>query len=111
MIKKGIIYFIGVLTGIMILLFVSRTSIDEDESLKGNKYRYMILHTDYTIEDIGTIKKGAKLRIDREMEEGFTRCILYLNHKQGKTEFFTPEKPNMIIPYWLQPVESLKANE
>jgi len=111
MVKKLAIYLVGVLTGFIPFLFNSVINIEKDNILKGGNYSYIILQSDYTIENNGTLKKGTKLRLDREMEEGFTRYILYLNHKQGERDQYTLEMSDMIIPYWLQQLEETKKHE
>jgi len=72
---------------------------------KEKSFKYVQLKEDYSIENIGTLKKGTILRIDEGMSEGFTRYILYLNLKYGETELYETEYPDMIIPYWLHNIE------
>ena len=89
---------VGLLSGVLAVLLSSNI-------LKQDKveYQYMELKEDYVIEGVGTLKKGTKVRIEKEMEEGFTRCILYLNHKYGATELYQTDKEALVIPYWINP--------
>lgn len=96
--SKLIFYIFGLLTGILIILLT------ETFITNGSHYRYLILKEDYKIEGIGTVKHGAKLRIDKRMSEGFTRCILYLNHFDGKTKLYELEGKKVIKPYSLRPI-------
>ena len=65
--------------------------------------KYIQLTKDYHIGDIGFLKKGTTLRIDRGMDEGFTRYILYLNLSDGqKTDRYYTQHKYTILPYWLK---------
>lgn len=71
------------------------------------KNNYVILQQDYNIEDVGVLKKGTKLKIDKGMSEGFTRYVLYLNFKGGNTQ---PSIEKGIVPYWLYEIDSITKN-
>lgn len=65
--------------------------------------KYVELKEDVIISGIGEIKKGTVLKVDEEMNEGFTRYILYLNNKGIEVSEYKSDKENMnlVIPYWL----------
>jgi len=63
---------------------------------------YFKLKGDYCIDDVGHLKSGTLLQVDKEMSEGFTRYILYLNISDGEEiEKYKTKEKDMIIPYWL----------
>lgn len=98
-------FITGFATGLVVLLAFYFLVFAKSES---KPYKYVKLKDDYIIEDVGTLKKGAILRIDEGMSEGFTRYILYLNYKGGNTEIYKTGHPDEIIPYWLQPIDTTK---
>ena len=68
---------------------------------------YFVLESDYQIENIGFIKKGAKMRIEKGFPEGFTQYSLILNLSDSEeTKLFESDKWNLSMPYWLRPVNS-----
>ena len=75
------------------------------------KHHYFQLLSDCEISDIGYLKKGAILRFDEGMSEGFTRYILYLNLKAPDVKPFNVEHDDSIIPFWLYPKDSLSNRE
>ena len=95
----------GFATGVGVLLAFYFLDFAKGES---KSFKYVQLKDDYKIEDVGTLKEGAILRIDEGMSEGFTRYMLYLNLKGGNTEIHKTEHPDEIIPYWLQPTDTTK---
>lgn len=73
-----------------------------------NSYHYAKLTTDVEIINVGTLKKGTILRIDKGMDEGFTRYILYLNFKSDKVEKVETENRYIVKPYWIEPIADSK---
>lgn len=69
---------------------------------------YYKLNRDYCIDNVGYLKSGTLLQVDKGMSEGFTRYVLYLNLNDGEdvTEYDTQEK-DMVIPYWLNYRDSI----
>ena len=74
---------------------------------------YVEVTHDYRIENLGVLKKGIQLRYDEEMDEGFTRYILYLNVKADNFKLVADSeiKSYEIRPFWLYPLDTiLKEN-
>lgn len=96
--NKILFFFLGILIGISVFYIY-------EHFLHTNTYKYVELQEDYQVENLGTVKKGLMLRVDEAMSEGFTRYILYLNLKGGNIKPILSDKPEEIIPYWLNPIE------
>lgn len=95
--NKLLFIFIGTLIGIIGYYIC-------DYYFCGEKFKYVELQEDYFIEDLGVLKKGTLLKIDKPMSEGFTRYILYLNLKGGNTKLVLTNNNQEVIPYWLHDV-------
>ena len=96
--KRAFIYILGLITGVVLMTVIYLINID---------HSYIILDSDYQIENIGYIKKGTKLRIEKGFPEGFTQYSLILNLSDSeKNKLFESDKWNLIIPYWLRPNKS-----
>lgn len=104
--KNSIKYILVLITGVLLGAFlISFINIKKKETL------YWTLEEDCNIEDVGLIKKGTKLRVDKSMAS-FTRCILYLNLKTPEVTHKLEDKGNLVIPYWLTPIkDSLVKNK
>lgn len=89
------VFVIGILLGGAVTYFLINSTLET---------RYVTLMQDYKIEGVGVLHKGAKLKIDEGMSEGFTRYILFLNLKGGNTKL-SIEKG--IVPYWLSEIDTL----
>ncbi|UPT68593.1 MAG: hypothetical protein M0D57_08220 [Sphingobacteriales bacterium JAD_PAG50586_3] len=98
--NKGFVW--GIVVGVMVTLAIVYFLSDKN----GQSNKYVQLNGDYTIADVGTLKKGTILKIDKAMSEGFTRYVLYLNLKGDSVTLYNTEHPDKIIPYWLQPTEN-----
>lgn len=99
--SKWIIFFCGFALGIMVFGFYTfRTEKNIDNV-------YFKLKGDYCIENMGRLKSGTLLQVNKGMSEGFTRYILYLNLSDGeKVEKYNTKEKDMIIPYWLNVKDS-----
>lgn len=94
--SKWFIFFLGLVSGIALLGFYSFRIGKSSDNV------YFKLKNDYCIENIGYLKSGTLLQVDKGMSEGFTRYILYLNLSDGEeVEKYYAKEKDMIIPYWL----------
>jgi hypothetical protein len=96
MLRNILIFVIGNLFGVLIF--------SSYNSLSKNNYnsKYIKLTEDFVLSNWGIIKKGTLLKIDQPMNEGFSRCILYINKKgDAYAEMVEYEKENFIKPYWI----------
>jgi hypothetical protein len=96
--SKWIVFFSGFVLGLfVVILYMYGNNINN--SFENEYYK---LKDDYCVDDIGFLKSGTLLRVDKGMSEGFTRYVLYLNISDGEdlVKYKTKEK-DMIIPYWL----------
>ena len=67
---------------------------------------YFELEENYIDENLGTIKKGTKLRYDESFSEGFTRYVLYINiHDSQHPKILNEDNSETIIPYWIEKEE------
>ena len=85
----------GFILGATVIYFAQNSS-------KKSNAKYIQLEADYQIENVGELRKGTIIKIDRSMPEGFTRYVLYLNLKGDNAKGYTPSHKDEIIPYWLQ---------
>lgn len=100
------IFITGVTTGVVCMLLISLFLKPAD--LK-KTFKYVKLKQDLHIENTGYLKRGTIMRIDKPMDEGFTRYILYLNLKIPETiENYEAEHFQQVIPYWLDYSDSLR---
>ena len=98
--KKTIFNFtLGFITCLILFLFLYFYKSKKEEA------QYFILKEDYNISIFGKLNKGAKIKFDQEMHEGFSRFILYLNLKNGNV--VKSNESNAIIPYWLHEVDTI----
>ena len=96
--KRTITYILGLITGVILMTVIYFINLD---------HTYVVIESDYQIENIGYIEKGSKLRIEKGFSEGFTQYSLILNLSDSeKTEIFESDKWNLTIPYWLRPANS-----
>lgn len=98
--RSSITYFLLGFLSALILIITIYYYFD-----RSNNETYFILDKDYEISNIGVLRKGAKIKFDKGMDEGFSRYILYLNIKgenfeKDKTETYD------IVPYWLNEIDS-----
>lgn len=103
--KKDIVFFKGFSLAVVLMLLVYYFSYQSNNS---KEFTYVKLLNDCFIEDMGSLKKGTVLRVDRSMSEGFTRYILYLNLKSEDVQILKNMQPEIIKPYWLQLVDTVK---
>ena len=76
--------------------------------MKKGDSNYYKLSDSYCIDDIGYLKKGVVLRVDKSMPEGFTRYVLYLNLSDAeKVLKYETANYGTIMPYWLNPKDSI----
>ena len=92
--KRTITYILGLITGVILTTVIYFINLDRT---------FVVIESDYQIENIGYIQKGTKLRIEKGFPEGFTQYSLILNLSDSeKTELFESGKWNLTIPYWLR---------
>lgn len=103
--SKLFVFFIGFLLGMSLWGLYSFIIVKNADNV------YFKLKNDYCIENIGYLKAGTLIQVDKGMSEGFTRYVLYLNISDGEeVEKYNAKEKDMIIPYWLQ-VKDSTCNE
>ena len=99
-------FLVGLFSGVILILTIFYFLLPEN-CLK--TFKYVKLKQDMLIENEGFLKKGTIIRIDKPMDEGFTRCVLYLNLKTSETtEVFQTKHFQEVIPYWLESVDYIR---
>jgi hypothetical protein len=87
-------YIALLILGLGLGYFLSKANKEESS-------KYFVLEEDCVIADIGTLKKGAKLKYVESTSEGITRYSLYLNTKGIKLTPYEDKRKYLIIPYFL----------
>lgn len=94
---KSLIF--GFLLGIFAMTILSKNN--------SPPIRYVKITQDYFIENVGVIRKGTILKVDKGFSEGFTRYVLFLNISSSeKFDLHNSDFHDEIVPYWLKPKRS-----
>ncbi|MBU2554485.1 MAG: hypothetical protein KKF98_08515 [Bacteroidetes bacterium] len=104
--SKVAFFIFGFILGLIVIIILNKINFNNSEN------EYYKLESDYCIDNVGVLKIGTLLKTDKGMSEGFTRYILYLNISDGEVlENYPTKEKNMIMPYWLIPIDSTCLNE
>ena len=69
---------------------------------RSSQTKYIELKEDFVLDNGSVLKKGCVLKVDKSMNESFTRYILYVNYKGTiSIEAKTFDLDNFIKPYWM----------